>query len=449
MKIPIKNFLAFVSIFLTIEISDANPVFLLPKNTSFLIKFDSIYEGVSNLSNLVYIWSGPNFEANFESLRLYLKDLLGVDVFDISNVQEVGIDPGKAFALGFNTKGQPFFVLPLKNTNTERLINIFLKNKFVSNIIISNYLVSTGEYFEREGNFDTKAENFNMFLSGEFFESVLDITLPKEYKMDYFLKFNTTSNTITIDVKSPLVFSNTNANSLYKHYTYVPEINNISFLVNFKQGPFEVISNISTLQMYSDLGLLSPISNFERIFNIKVLETGIQDLLTGDTLLGIYSYNHGENNSVVFMCSTKNQKKLSEILSKYVREIAKTKTVFRFSVFDKEFYRLPVTENYSVYLGVIFNRFIVSSDKDVLITLIRNISKEIQEITTDYRQKLDSNFFTVIVNSQSLLDKTLKIENVENWAINILLPFLIKSKNVILSVNPNQNKLSSEVVLYY
>jgi hypothetical protein len=422
---------------------------LVPKNTIFFVKFPSFVEFHKSLSNTLINLFPKDFEAFSNSVASFFQSTLGTDIMSESNLINLGINTKEEFGFGFNDKGQPFIILTLlTNAIDERvtkLQNVLYKLEFSSFAFDKNRLIAVGKNFEYKGDetFNPETPNYNIFISQKFLDSISDIKLPKEYSnLSYTISLKVNSNTMRIEMTSPSLIEKF-SQPLIKNHTYIPNPEDVSLIANFELSPKEMIDTINKLDEVSKTKVLEFLSEFTNTFKVDL--TPILTNLSSPSTIFIYSYYNNLNNQITFTAPILNEKLLELYLEKLVREKAKERDIYKFSVFDKNFYKLPINENYSINFGVIFKRLIISTDKDILISYIRNIAKD----EKTWKQENLENIYTYI-NTRNLTSKVLRIkqENLHPF-ISSILPLLITSKTIKVSSKQNGKKLETQIEIEY
>jgi hypothetical protein len=422
---------------------------LVPKNTIFFVKFPSFVEFHKSLSNTLINLFPKDFEAFSNSVASFFQSTLGTDIMSENNLINLGINTKEEFGFGFNDKGQPFIILTLlTNAIDERvtkLQNVLYKLEFSSFTFDKNRLIAVGKNFEYKGDetFNPETPNYNIFISQKFLDSISDIKLPKEYSnLSYTISLKVNSNTMRIEMTSPSLIEKF-SQPLIKNHTYIPNPEDVSLIANFELSPKEMIDTINKLDEVSKTKVLEFLSEFTNTFKVDL--TPILTNLSSPSTIFIYSYYNNLNNQIIFTAPIINEKLLELYLEKLVREKAKERDIYKFSVFDKNFYKLPINENYSINFGVIFRRLIISTDKDILISYIRNIAKD----EKTWKQETLENIYTYI-NTRNLTSKVLRIkqENLHPF-ISSILPLLITSKTIKVSSKQNGKKLETQIEIEY
>ena len=422
---------------------------LVPKNTILFVKFPSFVEFQKSLSNTLINLFPKDFEAFLNSVASFFQSTLGTDIMSESNLINLGINTKEEFGFGFNDKGQPFIILTLlTNAIDERvtkLQNVLYKLEFSSFTFDKNSLIAVGKNFEYKGDetFNPETPNYNIFISQKFLDSISDIKLPKEYSnLSYTISLKVNSNIMSIEMTSSSLIEKF-SQPLIKNHTYIPNPEDVSLIANFELSPKEMIDTINKLDEVSKTKVLEFLNEFTNTFKVDL--TPILTNLSSPSTIFIYSYYNNLNNQIIFTAPIINEKLLELYLEKLVREKAKERDIYKFSVFDKNFYKLPINENYSINFGVIFRRLIISTDKDILIRYIRNIAKDEKTL----KQETLENIYTYI-NTRNLTSKVLRIkqENLHPF-ISSILPLLITSKTIKVSSKQNGKKLETQIEIEY
>jgi hypothetical protein len=422
---------------------------LVPKNTIFFVKFPSFVEFQKSLSNTLINLFPKDFEAFSNSVASFFQSTLGTDIMSESNLINLGINTKEEFGFGFNDKGQPFIILTLlTNAIDERvtkLQNVLYKLEFSSFTFDKNRLIAVGKNFEYKGDetFNPETPNYNIFISQKFLDSISDIKLPKEYSnLSYTISLKVNSNIMRIEMTSSSLIEKF-SQPLIKNHTYIPNPEDVSLIANFELSPKEMIDTINKLDEVSKTKVLEFLNEFTNTFKVDL--TPILTNLSSPSTIFIYSYYNNLNNQIIFTAPIINEKLLELYLEKLVREKAKERDIYKFSVFDKNFYKLPINENYSINFGVIFKRLIISTDKDILISYIRNIAKD----EKTWKQETLENIYTY-TNTRNLTSKVLRIkqENLHPF-ISSILPLLITSKTIKVSSKQNGKKLETQIEIEY
>jgi len=422
---------------------------LVPKNTILFVKFPSFVEFHKSLSNTLINLFPKDFEAFSNSVASFFQSTLGTDIMSESNLINLGINTKEEFGFGFNDKGQPSIILTLlTNAIDERvtkLQNVLYKLEFSSFTFDKNSLIAVGKNFEYKGDetFNPETPNYNIFISQKFLDSISDIKLPKEYSnLSYTISLKVNSKIMRIEMTSPSLIEKF-SQPLIKNHTYIPNPEDVSLIANFELSPKEMIDTINKLDEVSKTKVLEFLNEFTNTFKVDL--TPILTNLSSPSTIFIYSYYNNLNNQIIFTAPIINEKLLELYLEKLVREKAKERDIYKFSVFDKNFYKLPINENYSINFGVIFKRLIISTDKDILISYIRNIAKD----EKTWKQETLENIYTYI-NTRNLTSKVLRIkqENLHPF-ISSILPLLITSKTIKVSSKQNGKKLETQIEIEY
>ncbi len=422
---------------------------LVPKNTIFFVKFPSFVEFHKSLSNTLINLFPKDFEVFSNSVASFFQSTLGTDIMSESNLINLGINTKEEFGLGFNDKGQPFIILTLLTNaideRVKKLQNVLYKLEFSSFTFDKNRLIAVGKNFEYKGDetFNPETPNYNIFISQKFLDSISDIKLPKEYSnLSYTISLKVNSNTMRIEMTSSSLIEKF-SQPLIKNHIYIPNPEDVSLIANFELSPKEMIDTINKLDEVTKTKVLKFLIEFTNTFKVDL--TPILTNLSSPSTIFIYSYYNNLNNQIIFTAPIINEKLLELYFEKLVREKAKERDIYKFSVFDKNFYKLPINENYSINFGVIFRRLIISTDKDILISYIRNIAKD----EKTWKQETLENIYTYI-NTRNLTSKVLRIkqENLHPF-ISSILPLLITSKTIKVSSKQNGKKLETQIEIEY
>jgi len=422
---------------------------LVPKNTVLFVKFGSFVEFQKNLSNTLINLFPKDFEVFSNSLASFFQSTLGTDIMSESNLISLGINTKEEFGFGFNTKGQPFIILTLlTNAIDERITklqNVLYKLEFSSFTFDKNRLISVGKDFEYKGDetFSPEMTNYNIFISQKFLDSISDIKIPKEYSnFSYTILINVNSNITKLEMISSSLIEKFSP-PLIKNHIYIANPEDVSLIANFELSPKELIETVNKLDEVSKTKVLEFLKEFTNTFKVDL--TTILTNLSSPSTIFVYSYYNNLNNQIIFTSPILNEKSLEMYLEKLVREKAKERDIYKFSVFDKNFYKLPISENYSINFGVIFRRLIISTDKDILINYIRNIAKD----EKTWQQENLENIYTYI-NTRNLTSKVLKIkqENLHPF-ISSILPLLITSKTIKVNSKQNGKNIETQIEIEY
>ncbi|MGB9622093.1 MAG: hypothetical protein ACPL4C_06655, partial [Brevinematia bacterium] len=166
--------------------------------------------------------------------------------------------------------------------------------------------------------------------------------------------------------------------------------------------------------------------------------------LVGPSTIMIYEYYNPLNNKILFASPVIDQLNFTRILDTLTRRIALKRDIFKFSIFDRTFYKLPIKENYSIYFGIILNRFILSTDKEILIGYIKNLTSGTKELTENYDA-----FITTIINTQPTINNTIKVGNDTHPLIKMILPLILQSKKVFLKSYLENEGIITKVNIEY
>lgn len=422
---------------------------LIPSQPALVVKFQSFRHFNENLSNLVMLMFPKSYNETMNSIKSYFEDTLGVDITELSNLESIGVSTNRVFGFGFNRKGQPFIILPINTTNLDerivRLQNVLYKLAFTSFTFTRDYIIATGKDFEKSTTSQLPSD-YNVYLSNPVLDTITPFKIPLAYSENYLtVKLRTiSSNLISLELlQTPVMLQVTNQSFRLDNISYTFQKDSVSMVIDLKMRPLDIVSNIRFLERTVDLGIHKILTNFEREFEVNTSE--IITNLVGPSTFFIYGYNNELNNKIMFVSPVIDQNLMIRMIDRMAREMARKRDVFKFSIFDKTFYRLPIKENHNLYVGVIFNRFIVSTDRDILIGFVRNIANDIKEFTDEYRSAIN-----VIINSQPTLNNTVRINTLEvNPFIRQILPLVIQSRRVVVSSQIITNTIYSFINLEY
>lgn len=422
---------------------------ILPSEPSLLVKFKSFEDFNQKLSNLITIMFPKDYEITKNNISSFFEEKLGIDITEMTNLKSVNIDTKKEFCFGFNRKGQPFIVLPLSTTNLDekviKLQNILYKLNFSTFTFENNYIVATGKDFEKSQASINITNEYNVFIKNEILDSITPFKIPINLSdLHYIIEVDSlTTNKINLTIiQTPIVWQKTNLSFKLDNLSYIYQKEDLSIAININQKPNDLIDNINTIETIAKLELIQIITNFDK--EVGIITTNILTNLTGPSTIMIYEYNNTLNNKILFVAPVIDQNNFSRILDKITREIALKRDMFKFSIFDKSFYKLPIKENYSLYFGVILNRFILSTDKEILIGYVKNLTSDNKELTENY-----SDFIKTIINTQPTLNNTIKIGKDINPFINIILPLVIQSKRIIITSSLLEGSIISKINIDY
>lgn len=403
---------------------------ILPAEPILFAKFKSFSEFHTYISNIVQIMFPKDHEQTTKSIRSFFEETLHIDILEASNLHSLGIATNREFGFGFNRIGQPFLVIPIHTkTPDERIVklqNTLYKLDFSSFTFTDNYLISTGKDFEKGKNKTLRGGEYNLFISSTFLDSIVPFKHPSAFSNLYFLLkiSNITTNRVSITISQyPIVLGKTNRSSRLENLPYTFQKDNASVIVNIELSPQDLLTNLISLERIVDLGIYRMLTNFE-----KETATDIKQIITnlvGPSSLFVYEYNNPLNNKIMFVSSVLDQNSLIRTIDALTREVAKKRDVFKFTIFDKSFYRLPIRENYNLYFGVIFNRFIVSSDRDIIVGFVRNIANNIKEIESG-----ENAWMRVILNTYPTLNNTIRPPKTIHPFIQYIFPLIVQSKKI-------------------
>lgn len=421
----------------------------LPTTPILFVKFENFAKFRDYISNIILIMFPKSYEQNINSIKSFFEEKLFVDILEVSNLQSLGISTNKEFGFGFNNKGQAFIMIPIFTTNlderTVKLQNVLYKLDFSSFTFVKDYLIATGKDFERTKNNFLPKNQYNVFISETILDSLTPFKVPTTFSnISILLKVdNIRSNKISFNIyQHPVILRKTNTSSKLENIPYVFQKDNVSIIFNVKLSPRDLIENITNFEKIIDIGIYTILSNFQKDFNIS-----LEDIITnlsGPTTLFVYEYNNGLNNKIMFISPVGDQNSITRKIETIVRDIAKNKDIFKFTIFDKSFYRLPIKDDFSLYFGVIFNRFIVSSDKDILVGFVRNIANNTKELDIS-----ETGLITLLINSQPTLNNTIKISQDINPFIKLLLPIIIQSDRIKILSNIEENTIVTRIEIEY
>lgn len=422
---------------------------LLPSQPALVVKFQSFKHFNENLSNLILLMFPRSYNETMISIKSYFEEIFGVDITELSNLESIGISTSREFGFGFNRKGQPFIILPISTTNLDerivRLQNILYKLAFTSFTFTRDYVIATGKDFEKS-MVSRLPSDYNVYLSNPIFDVITPFKIPLEFSENYMVvKLKTiSSNLISLELlQTPVMLQITNQSYRLDNISYAFQKDSISIVIDLKMRPIDVISNVRFFERTVDLGIYKILTNFEKEFEVNTIEAITN--LVGPSTFFIYGYNNELNNKIMFVSSVIDQNLMVRTIDRMAREMARKRDVFKFSIFDKTFYRLPIKENHNLYVGVIFNRFIVSTDRDILIGFVRNIANDVKEFTEEHKGTIN-----VVINSQPTLNNTVRINTSEvNPFIRQILPLVVQSKRVIISSQIVTNTVYSSINIEY
>lgn len=421
---------------------------LLPSEPSVFVKFPSFNEFNRSLSNIVKILFPNSYDHTIASIKTFFEELLFVDITEVSNLQSLGISTNKEFGFGFNHRGQPFLVIPISTTNMDTRIvslqNTLYKMNFSSFTFSKDYIIATGRDFEKSRNTFIFTNSYNVFLNNVFFDTIVPFKVPIQYSdAKVFISFRKIeSNRISLTIQhTPIVFPFTNYSYRFVNIPYVFQKDSCSMIFEVKLRPIDLLSNISFIDGIVNLGIYGIFTNFERDFGVSLVS--ILTNLAGPSTFFIYGYNNPLNNKILFVSSVLDQNFMVRVIDSLTREVAKKKDVFKFSIFDKSFYRLPIKEQHNLYFGVIFNRFIVSTDRDILIGFVRNIANDVKEMD-EFRE-----FIVFMMNTQPTLNNALRVSLSLHPFLSLVWPFVVQSKTISFRSGINDGSILTYMDLEY
>lgn len=406
----------------------------LPSDPILFVKFSSFSKFHSYISNLIKLTFPKSYNEVFNSIKSFFTEKIGVDIMEVSNLNDLGISNNAEFGFGFNNIGQPFLILPIVSTNLDarivKLQNILYNLEFSSFTFHKDYIVATGKDFEKSKISTSFKSNYNVFISDKILDSLVPFKVPAEFSNFYtFINIDSIeSNKIKLTfIQHPIELKSTNLSLKFDNVSYTFQKDSISIIINISMSPNDIITNILVFEKLLNLGLYSILTNFQTYLGTDISK--VINSLAGPSTIFIYSYNNPLNNRIMFVSSVLDQPNLIRILDSIARDVATRKDVFKFSIFDKVFYRIPIKENHNLYIGVIFNRLIVSTDREIMIGFIRNIANDQKEIDMN-----NNNMISVIINTQQSLNNTIRLSISEiNPFVRQILPILIQSAKLIIS----------------
>ncbi|MGC8870155.1 MAG: hypothetical protein ACP5PT_03575 [Brevinematia bacterium] len=440
----------FLTLFIIIPLISYGKVEkLLPSEPILLVKFKSFEDFNIKLSNIITIMFPKDYEITKNAISSFFEENLGIDITEITNLNSISINTKEEFCFGFNLKGQPFVVLPLTTTNLDekviKLQNTLYKLNFTTFTFTEKYIIATGKEFEKSKT-DIKITNeYNVFIKNELLDSITPFKIPISFSKLYYTIYidNINSNNISLTLyQTPIVLQKTNISYKIDNISYVFAKDNVSILLNINQKPNDVIENISEIEKTTKLELIQIITNFDR--ELEIITTNILTNLVGPSTIMIYEYYNPLNNKILFAAPVIDQLNFTRILDTLTRRIALKRDIFKFSIFDRTFYKLPIKENYSIYFGIILNRFILSTDKEILIGYIKNLTSGTKELTENYDA-----FITTIINTQPTINNTIKVGNDTHPLIKMILPLILQSKKVFLKSYLENEGIITKVNIEY
>ncbi|MGC8964227.1 MAG: hypothetical protein ACP5KI_02520 [Brevinematia bacterium] len=440
----------FLTLFIIIPLISYGKVEkLLPSEPILLVKFKSFEDFNIKLSNIITIMFPKDYEITKNAISSFFEENLGIDITEITNLNSIGINTKEEFCFGFNLKGQPFVVLPLTTTNLDekviKLQNTLYKLNFTTFTFTEKYIIATGKEFEKSKT-DIKITNeYNVFIKNELLDSITPFKIPISFSKLYYTIYidNINSNNISLTLyQTPIVLQKTNISYKIDNISYVFAKDNVSILLNINQKPNDVIENISEIEKTTKLELIQIITNFDR--ELEIITTNILTNLVGPSTIMIYEYYNPLNNKILFASPVIDQLNFTRILDTLTRRIALKRDIFKFSIFDRTFYKLPIKENYSIYFGIILNRFILSTDKEILIGYIKNLTSGTKELTENYDA-----FITTIINTQPTINNTIKVGNDTHPLIKMILPLILQSKKLFLKSYLEKEGIITKINIEY
>lgn len=429
MKLGIKVFFVVFCVLFIGVLGFSQIETLLPSEPSVFVKFSSFNEFNNNLSNIVFILFPKSYDQTMASIKSFFQEVLFVDITEVSNLQSLGISTNREFGFGFNNRGQPFLIIPIITTNMdERIVslqNILYKLNFSSFTFTRDYLIATGKDFERSKNTIVFTNSYNIFIDNVFFDSIVPFKVPIQYSdSKVFINFRKVeTNRISLTIQhSPFILPITNYSYRLANIPYVFQKDSCSMIFEVKLRPIDLLTNISFIERVVNIGIYNIFTNFEKEFEVNLLP--ILTNLAGPSTFFVYGYNNPLNNRIMFVSPVLDQNSITRTIDLLTREVAKKRDIFKFSIFDKSFYRLPIKEQHNLYFGVIFNRFIVSTDRDVLVGFVRNIANDIKEMN-EFRD-----FMVFLMNTQPTLNNTVKVSLGLHPFLSQVWPFIVQSRNI-------------------
>lgn len=402
---------------------------LLPSEPSLFVKFSSFNEFNNVLSNVVSILFPKSYDSTMSFIKSFFQDNLLVDITEVSNLQRLGISTNREFGFGFNKKGQPFIVVPIVTTNVdERIVslqNVLYRLNFSTFTFAKDYLIATGKSFEKSKNTVNFVSSYNVFIDEVFLDAIVPFKVPIQYsgaKVFISLKKVETNNISLAIQHTPVILPVTNYSYRLANIPYVFQKDTCSIIFEVKLRPVELLTNVSFIERVVDLGLYSIFTNFEKEVGVSLFP--ILTNLTGPSTFFVYSYHNPLNNRIMFVSPVLDQNSLIRTIDLLTRDVAKKRDVFKFSIFDKSFYRLPIREQHNLYFGVIFNRFIVSTDRDILIGFVRNIANDVREMG-EFKD-----FMVFLMNTQPTLNNTIRVSLGIHPFLSQIWPFVVQSKSI-------------------
>ncbi len=422
----------------------------LPSDPILFVKFSSFSKFSSDISNLVSLMFPKSFNEVFNSVKVFFVDKIGVDVTEVSNLVGLGITLNEEFGFGFNGRGQPFLILPVFSTNVDAKIanlqNTLYKLQFSSFTFHKGYIVAVGKEFEKSKVSVSFKSNYNVFISDKLLDSIVPFKVPKEFSSFYaFVNFDViTSNMIKLTInQSPIELKVTNVSVRFQNVPYTFQKDAVSVIVDVLMSPSDIITNVLSLEKVVDLGFYSILTNFQNYLGIEFSK--VLNSLLGPSTFFVYGYNNPLNNKIMFVSSVSDQLSITRDLESMARSVATRIDVFKFSIFDKVFYRIPIKENYNLYLGVIFNRFIVSTDKDIMIGFIKNIANDQKDFDIS-----DNKLINVFINTQQSLNNTVRFSFSDvHPFIRQIIPILVQSGRIRINSEISGKEMLTKLTIEY
>ncbi len=432
----------------------------------FMLYSPSLENVINTSKSLLKRFYGKNYDQKVAQISSDSKSLYGIDIFDLKNLVSSGLDIKNPVSYVHVSNKSGYLLIPV---TSKKIVENYVKNnlsesmfyKFIGNYIclsenkqLVDGIEQTAMLEKNEGfTISSGKLNFNwdknfVWVESRYLSSVsASLGVSSNFKIPYgFTALTLDFLEKSISLKSYSGILSEDQNQFIRNMRNVAA-NEKNNLVNYIWGNPAVIGNfylnIPAVYKYYNyidtiniLGIKGFISELQEKYKINV-EKDLISNSDGRLKIIVDKFDAVNNDYVLYgSMGIKSIETANSFMDSLKSVITQNENkLYSFELFSKPFYHYKST-NYSVYYGVVENDLIFSTDKDILIKLVKNIyenkSGYMGNMPPFFRDSITDKKigYFIVIDAQSFFN------NVKT-GIEISKDFLIGVKEIHIYGNPD------------
>jgi len=400
-----------------------------------LIYLDSFSNSLEIANQLLKRFYGNNYEQMCAQISEQSKITYGVDILNKKYIELIGIDINKPLAYVHIKENSGYLLLPI---SSKKSIQQFIKNNYGDNLSYK----FIGDYLAISENTQNIILNSNLIIENEGFKLAIQklefswnkpfIWIESKYLTDLSSSVGITQN-LNVPYGFTAILLNYEKSKIQsKIYVALISENQRNFVLNMKNVNFNekfnlldfiegnpifvgyLFLNVPLLYkyyMYIDkmdiFGIKNLITELWQNYKINVERDFINNC-DGRVKLVVNSFDTIHNKYSIYGSIGIINKDIAKSFIDTTRNIITNKDISlsSFELFTIPFYYYP-TSNFTLYYGLVENDFVFSTEKDVLINVVKNIFENkggsLENLPFYFKKAFENNetgyFATIDINS--------------------------------------------------